>query len=176
MNISLIWQPENSYSSWRETCWMLSYSLFFLVCRCAALALEKHWWAPWGCVPSTISHQCLGWNRKEVCFLIESLSTVGLQSLLAECLYLKGLPEESSHLAWYSDGSQITAAGGVWVLCSIRKQATRIGLSWQLGWVSVWSGREGLEDGKETGCLCVTSTHKTQCLASFKCQFTKRKC
>lgn len=37
---------------------------------------------------------------------------MGLQSLLAECLYLKGLPEESSHLAWYSDGSQITAAGG----------------------------------------------------------------
>ena len=46
------------------------------------------------------------------CVLIESPSTVGLQSLLAECLYLKGLPEESSHLAWCSDGSQIAAAGG----------------------------------------------------------------
>lgn len=45
--------------------------------------------------------------------LIERLSAAQLQSLLAECLYLKGLPEESSHLAPYSDGSQITAAGGL---------------------------------------------------------------
>lgn len=51
-------------------------------------------------------------NRKEMCSLTESLSTVGPQSLLAECLYLKGLPEESSHLAWNTDGSHITAAGG----------------------------------------------------------------
>lgn len=47
-----------------------------------------------------------------MCSLTESLSTVGPQSLLAECLYLKGLPEESSHLAWNTDGSHITAAGG----------------------------------------------------------------
>lgn len=38
---------------------------------------------------------------------------MALQSLLAECLYLKGLPEDGSHLAWYSDGSQIAAAGEV---------------------------------------------------------------
>lgn len=31
--------------------------------------------------------------------LIERSSAAQLQSLLAECLYLKGLPEESSHLA-----------------------------------------------------------------------------
>lgn len=81
-------------------------------------------------------------NRKEMCSLTESLSTAGPQSLLAECLYLKKLPEESSHLAWNTDGSHITAAGGFWVLCSIKKQAAWIGLSWQLGWVSVWSGRK----------------------------------
>lgn len=57
-----------------------------------------------------------------MCSLIESLSTLGLQSLLAECLYLKGLPEESSHLARYSDGSQITAAGGF--LSTLQHQKT----------------------------------------------------
>lgn len=50
---------------------------------------------------------------RKCALLLESLLTAALQSLLAECLYLKGLPEDGSHLAWYSDGSQIAAAGEV---------------------------------------------------------------
>lgn len=37
--------------------------------------------------------------------------------------------------------------GRFWVLCSIKKQAAWIGLSWQLGWVSVWSGRKRKAEG-----------------------------
>ena len=58
---------------------------------------------------------------------------------LAECLYLKGLPEESRHLAGNSDGSQITAAGvgvgsgGLEYFAVSKKKDAWIGSSWQPG-------------------------------------------
>lgn len=48
-----------------------------------------------------------------MCSLIENSSTGELQSLLAECFYLKGLPRgEAATWLGTSDGSQITAAVG----------------------------------------------------------------
>lgn len=55
--------------------------------------------------------------------LIESSSAAQLQSLLAGCLYLKGLPEESSHLAQRSHGSPHHSSGRLSRLRSIRQQA-----------------------------------------------------
>lgn len=40
-----------------------------------------------------------GMKQEGSASLSERSSAAQLQSLLAECLYLKGLPEESSHLA-----------------------------------------------------------------------------
>lgn len=125
-------------------------------------------WATWGRALLYLGSpvEARDENRKEMCSLTESLSTVGLQSLLAECLYLKGLPEESSHLAWNTDGSHITAAGGFWVLCSIKKQAAWIGLSWQLGWVSVWSGRKRNTEEKrkiERELVCLYNYRPHEC-------------
>lgn len=92
----------------------------------------KH--AAQGCTPSNLLPQRpAGMKQEGRASLIESSSAAQLQSLLAECLYLKGLPEESSHLARYSDGSQITAAGEVSVLCGVRKQAA-------LGWIVMATG------------------------------------
>lgn len=89
-----------------------------------------------GCAPSKLLPQRpAGMKQEGRASLIESSSAAQLQSLLPECLYLKGLPEESSHLARYSDSSQITAAGGFEYFAVSENKLHWVGLSWQLGWV-----------------------------------------
>ncbi len=104
---------------------------------------------------------------------------MGLQSLLAECLYLKGLPEESSHLAWYSDGSQITAAGGFLSTLQHHKtscmdwivMATGLGLK-HLKWKGMEEETRG-ERERERESVSVTSLLIKQSSQKFKCQFTR---
>lgn len=72
--------------------------------------------------PSKPLARRLLWDRKQEC-LIESSSAAPLQSLLAGCLYLKGLPEESSHLAQRSHRSPHHSSGRLSGLRSIRQQA-----------------------------------------------------
>lgn len=80
--------------------------------------------------------------------LIESSSATQLQSLWAECLYLKGLPEESSHLARHSGSSQITAAGGFEYFAVSENKLHWVGLSWQRGWVCGFEVKRRREDEK----------------------------
>lgn len=76
-------------------------------------------------------------NRKEVRSLIENPSTPQLQSLFPECFYLKGLPEESSHLARRSNGTLIAGAG-------LDRHGNGAGLAFEVvGWEWV-AGRESV--------------------------------
>lgn len=64
---------------------------------------------------------------------------------------------------WQSNNS---SRGVFWVLCSIRKQAAWIGLSWQLGWVRKrlkWMEGNGRRNEKERVAACLSAhrlTHK----------------
>lgn len=139
-------------------------------------------WVTWGCAPSKLPSQSLGWNRKEVCSsyweLVYSVTSksFGWMPLFERAPWGKQPPGLVQR--WQSNHS--SGWGGFRVLCSIKKQAAWIGLSWQLGWVGVWSGRKGMEEEKrkrESVCLSVCQlTQSSQILnvslldaSVFKC-------
>lgn len=162
-NIIIPWQFERHFSL------SLLFIIYFNILYLIALMLEGDG-AMYGLCQSLRCH------RKEACSLTESLSTVRLQRLLAECLYLKWLPEKRSHLVGAAMAVKSQQQGSECFAASKKKRKKNKlhGLDCHGNWAGLkW--REGTRR-RERESVSLWNTWLVK-HTNFKCQLlTKRIC